>query len=145
MGGRLGFAVVLRNRSEQRCGVLGGWLGHSGEGGTDLAGLFPTLSCCGSLALLLLRADREADENETRLRQLQRERDTVKDSYSQIMARAIEEREQRLRQQQQYTEHLEEEVAKRSAHLDFIGVRGFFKARKSLSGDRISGSAQNVC
>src|SRR5690606_25743287 len=75
------------------------------------------LRCCAQIAWIAAHAARHASESKVRMRQLEHERDTLRLSYTQIMNSAIEEREQRLREQQRYTEQLEVEVAKRSADL----------------------------
>jgi Amt family ammonium transporter len=75
------------------------------------------LECCGRLALDRLQAQAEYARQAIRLKHLQAERDTLQSSYTQIMARSLEERERRLQEQAQHMEHLEREVAKRSADL----------------------------
>lgn len=75
------------------------------------------LRCCALLALHVLDADHRTAEQTSRVKQLESERDTVKTTYTKIMVQALEEREQRLKEQGQYTDHLEKEVAKRSLDL----------------------------
>ena len=120
---------VLENAGDDQHGFVVALEGPNGQPAT-LGGLFrvpassddwttglPLLVCCGELALKAIDAHHNNAQQASRVRQLQAECGTIKSTYSQIMAQALEEREKRLRDQQAHMDQLEQEVAKRSAEL----------------------------
>jgi signal transduction histidine kinase/CheY-like chemotaxis protein len=65
----------------------------------------------------LLQSDTELREVQTRIRHLDAERDTIRRDHSDIVARVLEEREERLREKRHHINELEREVARRSQDL----------------------------
>ncbi len=112
----------------------GGWvfalsLGTSGEahlGGitrrgagcqANLRTLAPAVEPALRLAAAALDLQARLEREEHRVTQLQREQQTLRDSYARLMDEGLNEREQRLREQRDYAAHLENEVSIRSADL----------------------------
>lgn len=114
---RTGFVAVVRRSTGESVGTVGGLLGVPYAGRDGFSDVVPVIECCSSLVLEMVATDQAAVVQVVRVKQLQDERDTLKDSYTQIMAAAMEERERRLEEQRKYTDHLEKEVARRSADL----------------------------
>ncbi len=111
------WAVATTNAADQPA-MLAGITRYADRAAADrFEQLKPALQCCARLATVGLSARSEIEDCHVRMRQLEHERDMLKLSYTHIVNSAIEEREQRLREQQRYMEKLEEEVAKRSADL----------------------------
>lgn len=114
--GWTGFVCAVRRECEL-VGYMGGLLRTpwATRGAVETqAGL---IECCSVMVLGRIVSDLENVVQSVRVKQLQDERDTLKGSYAQIMAAAMEERERRMDEQRKYTEHLEKEVERRSADL----------------------------
>jgi len=111
------FAAAV-TMPDKTSGFLAGAIhGSSADVAPRLEAIRPALECCAHLAFVGLTATRKVEDAAVRMRQLEHERDMLKLSYTHIVNSAIEEREQRLREQQRYMEQLEIEVAKRSSDL----------------------------
>ena len=109
--------VASSNELGTRKAVLGGLLADVGTARNRMDQVMPLLTCHASLAIRTLDAERLAREQSIRVKQLQAERDALRESYADSMSAAMEERERRLQQQERHLTQLEQEVAKRSSDL----------------------------
>ena len=102
---RLAFGVGI-DGDEGRA-ILGGLVRQDADARQQLAAIWPLLTVCGELARCALC--RKSDEGvlRTRIRHLLSEQDTLKVSHAEAIAVAIEQREERIREQQ-YHEALRE-------------------------------------
>ena len=75
------------------------------------------LIACGIHYYVTLQAFNRHRELNTRVNQLMAEQDTLRVAHAAANTSAIEEREERLREQRDYSEHLEQEVERRSNAL----------------------------
>jgi PAS domain S-box-containing protein len=101
VGDRRRLAFALRLPAAERS-VLGGLL-RPGQGSEEeLRRLHGTLLVCGGLAWTALRAGGDNRRLRARLEQLDSEQDTLRASHGEAVTEAIEEREQRLREEQEH-------------------------------------------
>ncbi|MCC6580448.1 MAG: response regulator [Phycisphaeraceae bacterium] len=94
-----------------------GLLDRAEADGLPLVSMLPALSVVGEQAYELLFTRRKQRQANVRIKHLVAEQSTLKRSHAELMNAALEEREERLQQQQQYTQRLEAEVVQRSAAL----------------------------
>ncbi len=110
-----GFAIAVE-APDGRPATLGGLLSRSPDH-EWFESARSVLVCCAQLALRAIDAYNRSAQQQARVKQLQAECGTIKKTYSQIMAEALEEREQRLKEQAEHNKQLEQEVAKKTAQL----------------------------
>jgi Amt family ammonium transporter len=108
------FAVRLPG-----CGgtVLGGQLAIDDLFAATLEPMVPAIGTAARLAHEAIVQSRRNVELGVRIEHLLAERDTLKASHAEALDAAIAEREERIRQHQQYSEHLEQEVERRAHAL----------------------------
>ena len=112
---RSAFAVRLPATAQP--GIFGGLLQPDGLVIGALQAKKDVLVACGLHYYLSLQAQSRVKELATRVNQLVAEQDTLRVAHATAISSAIEEREERLREQQDYAEHLEQEVERRSQAL----------------------------
>jgi signal transduction histidine kinase len=112
---RLAFALRLPPSAERA--VLGGLLRRGRGNEEELRRQHGALLSCGALAWIAQRTSVESRRLQARLDQLVSEQDTLRASHSEAVTVAIEEREQRLCEEQEHRTHLEELVEERTADL----------------------------
>ncbi len=95
---RLAFGVRLT--ADARRAILGGLVRQGEDSRRQLSGMGPVLAVCGELVHdgILRRSDEKVLR--TRIRHLLSEQDTLKISHAEAIATAIEQRDERLREQQ---------------------------------------------
>ena len=112
---RSAFAVRLPSTAQR--GIFGGLLQPDSMALEAFQAKKDVLIACGLHYYLALEAHARVKELSTRINQLVAEQDTLRVAHSAAISSAIEEREERLREQQDYAEHLEQEVERRSQAL----------------------------
>ncbi len=109
------LALGIKLSADAEGGVLGVVL-PSGQS-VDVADRRALLDSAATLAWQLVETRRQRDRLETRVGQLLAADATLLASRNEAVSVAIEERERRIREQQEYAEHLESEVARRSVDI----------------------------
>lgn len=99
------FGLRLSTRAEQ--GILGGVLRHGEAFEKNLAKMRKTYVVCGDLAWIAVHERSKNATLQTQLQHLINEKDTLKASHSRAVSNALEEHEQRLRDQQEHVTRLE--------------------------------------
>ena len=112
---RWAFAVRLPATAQRA--IFGGLLQPDPAALDALEAKKDVLVACGLHYYLALHAQARVKELATRVNQLVAEQDTLRVAHATAISSAIEEREERLREQQDYAEHLEQEVERRSQAL----------------------------
>jgi Amt family ammonium transporter len=108
------FALRLDDRGEM---VLGGELAIDEMFAATLEPKLAAIRTAARLAQEAIVRARENEQLEVRIEHLLAERDTLKLSHAEAMDAAIAEREERIRQHREYSEHLEQEVERRAHAL----------------------------
>ncbi len=114
---RPGMAFGIRISLDEEEGILGGVVETSDASAGKLEDLRPMLRSIAAVSRWAAGASEHIAELQTRIRHLRAEQDTLKASHAKAIARAIEEREERIREQNDYSIHLEKEVEARSGEL----------------------------
>lgn len=105
--GGTAFAVTVRGGGVCDCEPAGRWLGGIIEDGSSLEAFSGIMGEVVRMALAGADSYSERERLRTRVRHLLAERDTLKISHAEATTAALEEREERLREEQDHAAHIQ--------------------------------------
>lgn len=118
-GPRVAFAVRLSDRAER--GIVGGVVRRDEAFEKALPDMQNAIAVCGEVAWIAIQNAFVTSDLQTRVQHLLNEQDTLRISHARAISNAIEEREERLREQQEHMARLERLHLQNRMILDSAG------------------------